>query len=120
MTSMPIICFLAAHFMGDWLLQPRKWATSKSSNLGVLTEHVAVVSLCLLPCVALFAPDRWPLLLVNAVLHSFIDWNIWSGYKASIPRAQLETFEWYKDKRFWDTIAVDQFLHLFLIALFFL
>lgn len=120
MTSLVVISFLAAHFIGDWLLQSRAWATAKSSDLKVLAKHVAVITLVLAIPVVLFARDRIPLLLVNALLHAFIDWNVWSGYGASVPRDQLATFEYWKDKRFYDTIACDQFMHLYLIAILFL
>jgi uncharacterized protein DUF3307 len=114
------IILMAAHFIGDWWMQPRAMALTKSSSIKVLTLHVFIITLTLAPVVCLFAPQRWPLLLVNAALHAFIDWNVWSGYKASVPHNQLATFRYWEDGRFYNTIAADQFMHLFLILLFFL
>ncbi len=119
MTTLYLISLIAAHFVGDWLLQSRKMATTKSSHWAVLTRHVITVTAALVFPVIIFAPDRLWLLVPNALLHAFIDWNIWSGYKASIPEDQRATHRYWEAKAFYDTIAVDQFLHLFLIILFF-
>lgn len=120
MTSLVVISFLAAHFIGDWLLQPRSMAHAKSSDPLVLAKHVSVVTLVLAIPVVLYARDRIPLLLVNALLHAFIDWNVWSGYKDSIPVDERATHRYWEMKAFWDTVACDQFMHLYLIAVLFL
>jgi hypothetical protein len=119
MTTVYIALLIAAHFIGDWLLQSRAMAHTKSTNMWVLIDHVCIVSFILALPISIFAPERMPLLIINGLLHAFIDWNLWSGYKASIPIDQQTTFEYWKDKRFYDHIACDQFMHLFLIIVLF-
>ena len=119
---------IGSHFLGDWYLQSRQMATNKSSDFNVLLHHVGIVSLVLV--LALFHTIAFPVLLwklgVNALVHGLIDWNIWSFYKRMVknegPRTDSEMlkYEYWKDKRFYDFIALDQFLHLATLAILFL
>jgi hypothetical protein len=110
---------LAAHFIGDWFLQPRWMATEKSKNFNTLCKHLFIVS------ILLFAVS-FPVLgwfkaavatLMNAYAHGLIDWFGWGWYK--------KKFATYTDKGhlnnywFYTTIGIDQFLHLALIVILF-
>jgi hypothetical protein len=126
--SILAILLIGAHFFGDWYLQPRWMATSKSSDFNTLSLHVGTVSLIL--GLALFHTVALPILLwklgVNAIIHGIIDWNLWTFYKRIVrnegPRTDVEMakFEYWKDKRFYDFIALDQFMHLATLAILFL
>lgn len=124
-----VLTFLIAHFFGDWFCQPRWMARKKSENLLILLAHLAIVTawlgagLFFLHCFkvlptteALFQAPMTMKLTFNAVIHGAIDWNIWRNYKNSIHM----DFEYWKDKRFYDTIAMDQLLHLGTLAILFL
>lgn len=76
-----------SHFVGDWLLQSDWMALNKSKRLDALVTHVIVVTLSLVPLVAvaaayrrhsITAPDYllwypWYFLGANFVLHFLID-----------------------------------------------
>lgn len=57
---------IAAHFVGDFVLQSNWMATNKSHRWLALAVHVAVYSACLLPFGLAFAG-------VNAVAHFCVD-----------------------------------------------
>lgn len=120
MTSLGIISFLAAHFMGDWILQSRKMAHTKSSDFSVLLGHIGIISLVLWFPVMTFTPDHLFILIPNAIFHGLIDWNMWRGYK-EMRAGEIEAgaFRHWEDKLFYDFIAVDQFLHLAIIYILF-
>jgi hypothetical protein len=117
---------LMAHFVGDWWLQPREMAMKKSSDALTLLRHIVRVTGVLALPVLLVCPERWYLLGVNAAIHAIIDWNIWRGYKADVLEQvnfnseKFAAFEYWKDKRFYDIIATDQFLHLLTIFYLFM
>lgn len=91
-----ILLILFAHFIGDFILQTNWMAQNKAKNSFVLTHHVVVYSLCLLPFGPLFA-------LVNFILHFATD------YVSSRITAKL----WVKGDLHWffATIGADQLLH---------
>ena len=114
-----IVCLIAAHFIGDWALQSRKMAMGKSSSKRILVNHISIVSLILLLVLIPFNVPATEVIVklgINAIVHGIIDWNIWSFYKKDKP----SNFEYWKDKGFYDTIALDQFLHLGTLAVLFL
>jgi hypothetical protein len=60
------LSLLAAHFVGDFLLQSDWMATNKSKHWDVLAIHATVYSLC-------FAPWGFTFLLVTLVTHFATD-----------------------------------------------
>jgi len=117
-----IVSLLAAHFIGDWYCQSRQMALKKSSDFLTLLKHLVSVNIYLFCICVLFSISLSKIcvaITINAIIHGLIDWNIWSNYKKSISKEKLETFEYWKDKRFYDTIALDQFLHLATIFILF-
>lgn len=78
------IILIFTHFLCDWVLQPRGIAEKKSSHVGVLLLHLAINSIG-------FALATWAIgtfspiaLLLNALAHGVIDWNIWRLYKNTV------------------------------------
>lgn len=119
------ILLLAAHFIGDWWMQPRWMAEGKSSSAGTLLHHLFRVTIWIGAAVFFghtffgvnMAPNIYLLkLLGNAVIHGIVDWNGWKWYK----KGKSADFKYWKDKKFYDTIAGDQFLHLATLFLIFL
>lgn len=111
-----IIAILLGHFIGDWLLQPRWMAKSKTIDVVILISHVILVSLNFLTFVALYGLIYFinihydvllSILLINAIIHAIQDNIIWRWYKKTKHANQF-----YDDKLFYDTIACDQLLHL--------
>lgn len=115
MTGLAIISFLAAHFVGDWVFQSRRIAQEKSSYINTLLYHLCIVTVALSVPFLIFTSKNTIYLIVNALLHGLIDWNIWKWYKRRVPA----NFQYWKDKTFYNTIALDQFLHLTTIFLLF-
>lgn len=115
-----VLSLLAAHFIGDWILQSREVAINKSKYFRVLLHHTAIVTACLLFAVIPFVPqDRIiALLCINWATHIVIDWFGWRFYKrkfGNLPMDQHLNNYW-----FYTTIALDQFAHLSILFLIFL
>lgn len=92
--AVALILLLVFEYLGDFLLQSRKIATSKSEDRSSLLKHLLILT-----C-SLFAPALFILglqkgllfLLINNLVHGIIDWNIWNGYKLIvIARIKKET-----------------------------
>jgi len=118
---MPAIVFLvllAGHLVGDWMVQNDWQATNKTRSWAALAAHVASYHLVmglllLLPVLR----DGWPAekalaaLTFSAVTHAVIDrrWPVRALMRAA-GSPGFATVEW-------GVIAVDQALHLFILAM---
>lgn len=112
-----ILILLAAHFTGDWFLQSRKMATSKSGSFSVALEHGAIVTAVLfLAGLWLFSDKAIVLLfaLYNGIAHIIQDIGIWKLY-AEVHKHK-PSFKWWEDYWFYTGVAVDQLLHLSLLV----
>jgi len=111
-----ILLLLISHFVGDFVLQSRKIATTKSSNLSSLLIHLTILFCSLIPIslylkISLFIP------LLYCILHGIQDWFIWKGYK--ILHSIQSRPVYYEDHLFYSTIGFDQLLHtIILLTLF--
>lgn len=110
---MTIALLLFAHFIADFLLQPRWMAVNKSIKFKVLVQHCAIQGgVFLVFCLVLFNPlDALIISIMNTMLHGCIDWNIWRGYKYFRRHEDIKTFPWWEDHWFFVTIGADQLLH---------
>lgn len=109
---MNLLLLLISHYIGDFILQSRKIATTKSSKLSSLFIHLTIIYCSLIPItlylkVSLFIP------LLYCTLHGIQDWFIWKGYKI-IHSIQLRT-AYYEDHLFYSTIGFDQLLHTIIL-----
>jgi Protein of unknown function (DUF3307) len=118
MTATVFLVLLAGHLLGDWVAQSDWQATSKTRSWAALAAHV--VSYHLLMGVLLLLPilrDGWPawkalvVLVVSAATHAVIDrrWPV-RALLAATASPGFATVEW-------GVIAVDQALHLTILAL---
>jgi hypothetical protein len=118
MTAIVFLVLLAGHLLGDWVAQTDWQATTKSRSWAALTAHVA--SYHLLMGLLLLIPvvrDGWPAgkalaaLAVSATTHAVIDrrWPVRALMRAA-GSPGFATLEW-------GVIAVDQALHLFILAM---
>jgi Protein of unknown function (DUF3307) len=118
MTATVFLVLLAGHLLGDWVAQTDWQATTKTRSWAALTAHVA--SYHLLMGLLLLIPilrDGWPApkaltaLAVSAVTHAVIDrrWPVRALMRTS-GSPGFATVEW-------GVIAVDQALHLFILAM---
>jgi hypothetical protein len=118
MTAIVFLVLLAGHLLGDWVAQNDWQATNKSRSWAALTAHVA--SYHLLMGLLLLIPvvrDGWPAgkalaaLAVSALTHAVIDrrWPV----RALMRAAGSPGFAAVE----WGVIAVDQALHLFILAM---
>ena len=118
MTATVFLVLLAGHLLGDWVAQSDWQATTKTRSWAALVTHVATYhlvmgALLLLPILR----DGWPAwkalvtLLVSAATHAVIDrrWPVRALLTASASPG-FATLEW-------GVIAVDQALHLTILAL---
>lgn len=107
-----IAALLGAHFIADFLLQPRWMALGKSVKFRILGAHCgiqfAIVGLAALPFVGILGALQ--LSAINAALHGLVDWNIWRGYKR-YAASKGPDFKWWEDHWFFATIGADQLLH---------
>jgi Protein of unknown function (DUF3307) len=118
MTAIVFLVLLAGHLLGDWVAQNDWQATNKTRSWAALTAHVA--SYHLLMGLLLLIPivrDGWPAgkalaaLTVSALTHAVIDrrWPV----RALMRAAGSPGFAAVE----WAVIAVDQALHLFILAM---
>ena len=118
MTGIVFLVLLAGHLVGDWMVQNDWQATNKTRSWAALTAHVAsyhliVGLLLLIPILR----DGWPAakavaaLAVSAMTHAVIDrrWPVRALMRAA-GSPGFATVEW-------GVIAVDQALHLFILAM---
>ena len=85
------------HFTADFVFQNDKMAINKSSDNWVLTQHVTIYGLFLIPFGIKYA-------IANMVLHWLTDWA----------SSRATTYLWRKEERhrFFVVIGLDQALHL--------
>jgi hypothetical protein len=118
MTATVFLVLLAGHLLGDWVAQSDWQARTKTRSWAapaahVATYHLVMGALLLLPILR----DGWPpwkalvTLLVSAATHALIDrrWPVRALLTASASPG-FATLEW-------GVIAVDQALHLTILAL---
>jgi hypothetical protein len=118
MTATVFLVLLAGHLLGDWVAQSDWQARTKTRSWAALAAHVTTYhlvmgALLLLPILR----DGWPArkallaLLVSAATHALIDrrWPVRALLAASASPG-FATLEW-------GVIAVDQALHLTILAL---
>ena len=107
---------LVAHLVGDWLLQTEWQALNKKKNLRALISHIGTYGLVILGVLMLeFGTKNISIYLVTGALmvaHAFLDrgWLV-SGF--------MRTFRLIVERKpeRWLTLAVDQSLHIVLLAL---
>ena len=118
MTSTVFLLLLTGHLLGDWVAQSDWQATNKTRSWAALAAHVAgyhlvMGLLLLLPVLR----DGWPagkalaVLAVSAATHALIDrrWPV----RALLRVAGSPGFATVE----WGVIAVDQALHLSILAM---
>jgi len=101
----PIVLLLFAHFLGDFVFQGNKIASSKSKSLKWLTIHVGIyVLMLIIPAYLIFKPEIiLDFLVVNGVLHWITD------FFTSKINARL--FLRKNKHLFYIGIGIDQFIH---------
>lgn len=112
---------LVFHFIFDFLLQSRKTANKKSSDMKVLIGHLFSMMFGILLAGLFFTTlnqkDIFVFAIANTALHGIIDWNIWRIYKGIILKKYPDVangkivFEYWNDKLFYSFIGLDQLLH---------
>ena len=118
MMTTVFLVLLTSHLLGDWVAQSDWQATNKTRSWAALAAHVAgyhlVMGLLLLVPVL---RDGWPagkalaVLVVSAATHALIDrrWPVRALLRVAGSPA-FATIEW-------GVIAVDQALHLSILAM---
>ena len=113
------IALIVGHFLLDWMLQSRRMARKKSSNLPTLAVHLGINFLGLLLITVLFSEEPLGKLLylntANIITHGIIDWNIWP-----LSHQVMNRYPRRRDYLFYCTIAIDQTLHLIILMALFL
>jgi len=107
------IILLAAHFIGDWVLQSRKVATTKSKDFGSMMIHATTIFFSLLVAgVLLFNSPKALIIFIfgNTLLHITQDSLVWSFY--AVFNTNKPDIKWWEDYWFYTFIAVDQFVHI--------
>jgi hypothetical protein len=106
-----IISLLFAHFLGDWFLQSRTIALNKSKNFNYMVLHMMLVAGPIyLVAISYDVPVMvaWLFSFIYSCIHGIQDFLIWR----IVPIILKVKVEYWEDKKFYDLIAVDQFLHL--------
>lgn len=137
----PLVVLLMAEYIGDFLLQSREMALTKSSDDKVLLRHVTIIFCTMVFFSIDFGLKVIPLALIYCFIHGVQDKVIWNGYKWWVKKRIIEIHEkvgkqanvseekkqeWIKaalrrfesdkeyaeDKAFYDTIGLDRLLHV--------
>jgi hypothetical protein len=120
------IALVCSHFVGDWFFQWPNMAANKWKNPKVLLQHVTIVSLTLFVFLAPHLTSATFVAIVgkivlNAVLHGVIDWNIWRVYNRLCGTDKMgNEVNRLSDFWFWKFIALDQLLHIVILFVLFL
>ena len=118
MTADVFLILLVSHLLGDWVLQSDWQAINKSRRWAALTAHVASYHLAMgLLLLIPILRDGWPvwkglvILALSGGTHAVIDrrWPVRALLRAT-GSPGFATVEW-------GVIAVDQVLHLCILAL---
>lgn len=126
-----IVIYLAfLHLIADFVLQDREMGKKKSEKLQVLVHHCFFQFWVFYGGLILLDYDSgaiYKFVLLNALVHGVIDWNIWRVYKkftmwqVKLGKRQNLTgrqghqnteYRYWDDHYFYLTIGIDQFLHL--------
>lgn len=114
------------HFLADFVLQSREMGQKKSTEVNWLFGHTAILwTIFFIGLAQVMSPlAAYQIATLNALVHALIDWNIWKLYKWQVmkrlqglglddERLEYEKthYEYWKDKGFYTTIGLDQFLH---------
>lgn len=104
-----LLFLVLTHFIADFILQSRKMGQKKSSHIGWLAAHIAIIFVAFLPFGLEFS--AW-----NALTHAIIDATLWNVYKLSVylrnPYVIKESYDYWNDHWFYTTIGLDQMLHI--------
>lgn len=106
------IFIVTAHFLGDWVCQPRSIALNKSKDLSVLAEHIVILSIFLLPAIFFLKhnPAGWfAWLTINLSAHAIQDWYLWRIAAKFMKKVDKNTV--YEKYSFWTIVGLDQWLH---------
>lgn len=106
-----IIGWVIMHFVTDWWFQSRDVAETKTTNVWAMLTHMEYVASGFFIIACTVSTDVWEIIMATVVyagLHLSQDAMIWSWYKYG----KTPDYQYWKDKRFYDIIALDQMLHL--------
>ena len=108
---------IVAHFVGDWLLQSRYIAQTKSERIESLAEHLFFYGLAIGFVGWQFWGENalWWVTL-NMVLHGLWDWHYYRIGKKYLGSKGVTAENYTEKKMFWDSIAIDQTFHLVTLA----
>jgi hypothetical protein len=116
-----ILTILFAHFFGDMVVQPRKYAVNKWHSNKALFGHVAIYTLCLFLWTGMILVPMigqqtmiyfavWS--LINGVYHFIVDY---------VTARLMRKAQFQKDKKmFFVYLGIDQFLHHSILAITFI
>lgn len=121
------------HFIADFPLQSREMGKKKSKEWRWLFLHTMIQLVVMFTGLLLFlSPAKaYQIACLNAVIHAFIDWNIWKLYALRVQSKlnnhyqddedakahAAQNWEYWNDHDFYTTIGFDQFLHASTIVL---
>ena len=116
MTISLVITGIIFHFLFDWVLQSRDVARRKTEDLDALVYHGMIIYIGTFLFFVLVAAHVGLIVAIAAfvysVIHAIQDKYIWTMYKK---RYDFYAIDPMQDSIFFDTMAVDQVLHLILL-----
>ena len=115
--SAQLIILLVSHFIGDFVLQSRKIATTKSSKFSSLAVHLIILFIALLP-ITYYSEVPIGIPIAYCLLHGIQDWYIWRGYK-KLYTIRKAPPPYQEDHLFYTTIGLDQLLHTIVLLVLF-
>jgi hypothetical protein len=106
-----LIILVILHFLADFVFQTRDMAINKTRSYKALSKHCVVVFLFMF-----FGSMNFYFALTNAVLHGFIDKNIWRYYRRQNKKEGINPCE---DQKFYITLGMDQAIHMIVMLISF-
>ena len=71
--SVFLLKLLLAHFVGDFVLQPKHWVQKRRMHIGYLMLHIAIHTLLLTVCFITELSNQWQVILFISCAHLLID-----------------------------------------------
>jgi len=112
-----ILILFISHYVGDFLLQRRKVAVNKHSDMTCLLEHTIIIFIVTLVAMLTSGRDVAAVIaaVLYAVLHGIQDKFIWSWFNEKMLYNKWTTEDPEFSAWFFRYLGLDQMLHMIIL-----
>lgn len=111
------------HFFSDFYLQSREVAETKSNDWVSMGIHMGIIYIIFAVFAFFIDMPQW-IVVLYVLCHGIQDKYLWTYFKKyAYKREDIEDYVKYnlhtKDDKFWNTLALDQCIHICLMIFLF-